>query len=208
MTLVPRSLLPHSGSIVVLNGTSSSGKTSLAKALQAVAPEQYLHVQLNAYRDMEPVGYFSRERSEAWPMRVAALCRAMHSTVIEFSGHGQNVIFDHVMSSDAWHYLLEDFQDQRLFLIRVHCDVEELLRREQARGDREHGLRSRRRSAFTKTESTISQSILRIRALRSAPPLYFNGCSRTHDPLHSPRCAPGMLRSNPSFKRTRLRRSA
>jgi chloramphenicol 3-O phosphotransferase len=73
-------------------------------------------------------------------MRVAALCRAMHSTVIEFSGHGQNVIFDHVMSSDAWHYLLEDFQDQRLFLIRVHCDVEELLRREQARGDREHGL--------------------------------------------------------------------
>jgi len=140
MTLVPRSLLPHSGSIVVLNGTSSSGKTSLAKALQAVAPEQYLHVQLNAYRDMEPVGYFSRERSEAWPMRVAALCRAMHSTVIEFSGHGQNVIFDHVMSPDAWHYLLEDFQDQRLFLIRVHCDVEELLRREQARGDREHGL--------------------------------------------------------------------
>jgi len=64
----------------------------------------------------------------------------MHSTVIEFSSHGQNVIFDHVMSPDAWHYLLEDFRDQKLFLIRVHCSVEELLRREQARGDREQGL--------------------------------------------------------------------
>jgi len=140
MTPIPRSLLPRNGSIVVLNGTSSSGKTSLGKALQALAPQEYLHVQLNAYRDMEPVGYFSRERSETWPMRVAALCRAMHSTVIEFSDHGQNVIFDHVLSPDAWHYLLEDFQGRRPLLIRVHCEVEELLRREQARGDREHGL--------------------------------------------------------------------
>ena len=70
------------------------------------------------------------------------------------------------------------------------------------------GWRSPRRSAFTKTETTISQSILRIRALRDRPPLYFTGCSRTHSPLHSPKCALGMLRSNPSFKRTRLRRSA
>jgi len=64
MTLVPRNLLPNNGCIVVLNGTSSSGKTSLATAVQAVAPEQYLHVQLNAFRDMEPVGYFARERSD------------------------------------------------------------------------------------------------------------------------------------------------
>ena len=133
-------MLPHGGSIVVLNGASSSGKTSLAKALQTVAPQEYLHVQLNAYRDMEPLGYFSRERSETWPMRVAALCRAMHSTVIAFSDHGQNVIFDHVMSPDAWHYLLEDFQDHEPFLIRVHCEIEELLRRERSRGDRDHGL--------------------------------------------------------------------
>jgi len=132
MTTIPRNLLPHSGSIVVLNGTSSSGKTSLAKALQIVAPQEYLHVQLNAYRDMEPLGYFSRERSGAWPMRVAALCRAMHSTVITFSDHGQNVIFDHVMSPDAWHYLLEDFQANEPFLIRVHCEIDELLRRERS----------------------------------------------------------------------------
>ena len=141
MTLVPRGALPNTGAIILLNGTSSSGKTSLAKALQSALPQrQYLHVQLNAFRDMEPPGYFSRERAAAGPLRVAALCRAMHATVAEYAAHGQNVIFDHVLSVDAWHYLFEDFSDQRLHLVGVHCTAEELVRREQARGDRPHGL--------------------------------------------------------------------
>ncbi len=104
MALVPRNVLPGIGKIVLLNGASSSGKTSLARELQA------------------------------------ALCRAMHATVAEFAAHGQNVIFDHVLSVDAWHYLFEDFRKQTPFLVGVHCSVEELVRRERARGDREHGL--------------------------------------------------------------------
>ena len=140
MALVPRNTLPASGSILLLNGTSSSGKTSLAKALQAALPQQYLHVQLNAFRDMEPVGYFSREQAASGSLRVAALCRAMHATVAEFVAHGQNVIFDHVLSAEAWHYLFEDFREQTPYLVGVHCSIEELVRRERARGDREHGL--------------------------------------------------------------------
>ena len=140
MALVSRNALPRSGRIVLLNGTSSSGKTSLAKALQVALPQQYLHVQLNAFRDMEPVGYFSREQAASGSLRVAALCRAMHATVAEFAAHGQNVIFDHVLSVDAWHYLFEDFLKQSLYLVGVHCSIEELVRRERARGDREHGL--------------------------------------------------------------------
>jgi chloramphenicol 3-O phosphotransferase len=64
----------------------------------------------------------------------------MHATVAEFAAHGQNVIFDHVLSDDAWHYLFEDLNEQRLYLIGVHCSIEELVRRERARGDREQGL--------------------------------------------------------------------
>ena len=140
MTLVPRSALLGVGTILVLNGASSSGKTSLGKALQAILPQQYLHIQLDAFRSMEPRGYFHRDQAAAAPLRVAALCRAMHATVAEFAAHGQNVIIDHVLSADAWHYLFEDFCEQKLFLIGVHCSVEELLRREHARGDREPGL--------------------------------------------------------------------
>jgi chloramphenicol 3-O phosphotransferase len=139
-TLVPRSALPSGGTIVLLNGTSSSGKTSLAKALQTMLPQQYLHVQLNAFRDMEPAGYFSRGHAASSALRVAALCRAMHASVAQFAAHGQNVVFDHVLSADAWHYLFEDFQEQQLYLVGVHCSVEELVRRERTRGDREHGL--------------------------------------------------------------------
>jgi chloramphenicol 3-O phosphotransferase len=140
MTLVPRSALIESGNILVLNGTSSSGKTSLCKALQAILPQQYLHIQLDAFRSMEPSGYFSREQAALAPVRVAALCRAMHAAVAEFTAHSQNVILDHVLLADAWHYLFEDFCDQRLYLIGVYCSNEELLRREHARGDRKPGL--------------------------------------------------------------------
>lgn len=140
MTLVPRGTLIKPGNILVLNGTSSSGKTSLGKALQAILPQQYLHIQLDAFRSMEPSGYFSREQTALAPLRVAALCRAMHATVAEFAAHGQNIIFDHVLSADAWHYLFEDFCDQRLYLVAVHCSDEELLRRECARRDRKPGL--------------------------------------------------------------------
>lgn len=141
MALVPRNDLPGGGSIILLNGTSSSGKTSLAKALQSALPQhQYLHVQLDAFRGMEPAGYFGVEQAAAGPLRVAALCRAMHAAVAQYADHGQNVMFDHVLSDDAWHYLLEDFREQRLYLVGVQCAVEELVRREVARGDRPHGL--------------------------------------------------------------------
>ena len=140
MPCVPRIPRPGCGTVVLLNGTSSSGKTSLAQALQADPASQYLHVQLNAFRDMEPLGYFGPAHAAAGPLRVAALCRAMHAAVAEFAAHGQDVIFDHVLSADAWQYLFEDFQGQRLFLVAVHCPVEELVRRGRARGDREIGL--------------------------------------------------------------------
>ncbi len=140
MTFIPRSALVEAGNILVLKWTSSSGKTSLGKALHASLPQQYLHVQLDAFRSMEPRSYFHRDQADVGPVRVAALCRAMHAAVAEFAAHGQNVIFDHVLSSDAWHYLFEDFHGHRLYLIGVHCCVNELRRREHARGDREPGL--------------------------------------------------------------------
>jgi chloramphenicol 3-O phosphotransferase len=138
---VPTSSLPPGGRIVLLNGTSSSGKTSLAKAMQNAARSQYLHLQLNAFRDMEPVGYFNPAQPELVALRVAALCRAMYAAVLEFAAHGQDIIFDHVLSPDAWRYFFEDFEGvESLHLIGVHCPIEELARRERARGDREPGL--------------------------------------------------------------------
>ena len=42
------------GKIIFLNGTSSSGKSSLARELQRRLPEPFLHLQLDAFIEMLP----------------------------------------------------------------------------------------------------------------------------------------------------------
>lgn len=147
MAPVPRNQLSHPGTVIVLNGTSSAGKTSIARALQARLDAPYHHVQLDAFRAMEPPGYW--EAWEQWApgvldIKLAALCRAMHAAVAELSRHGLGVIFDTVLDkSDVWHYLLEDLAHCPVYLVGVVCSVEELSRREQMRGDRQPGLAAR-----------------------------------------------------------------
>jgi len=133
--------------VIVLNGASSAGKTSIAKALQARLDAPYHHVQLDAFRAMEPPGYW--DAWEQWApgvldIKLAALCRAMHATVAEFSRHGQGVIFDTVIDKpDVWHYLQEDLAHCPVYLVGVVCSVEVLSHREQMRGDRKPGLAAR-----------------------------------------------------------------
>lgn len=147
MAPVPRHLLPDPGTVIVLNGASSAGKTSIAKALQAKLDVPYHHVQLDAFRAMEPAGYW--DGWEQWApgvldVRLAALCRAMHAAVAELSRHGQGVIFDTVLTKrDDWHYLLEDLAGYPVYLVGVACSVEVLSQRERTRGDRAIGLAAR-----------------------------------------------------------------
>ena len=133
---IARAALPRRGHIVVLNGTSSAGKSSVAKALQARRPHQ--HVQLDVFRAMEPAGHW--EHREQWPLRLAALCRAMHASCAAYADHGLHVVLDHALTPDAWHYLVEDLAGHTVYLVGVHCPVDEAARREQARGDRPIGL--------------------------------------------------------------------
>lgn len=45
---------PSCGQIILLNGASSAGKTTLARALQATLEQPYDLVQLDAFEDMTP----------------------------------------------------------------------------------------------------------------------------------------------------------
>ena len=55
------------GNIIFLNGTSSSGKTTLALALQEVLPEPYLHIALDQFRDGMPAKYRGLNSPEGTP---------------------------------------------------------------------------------------------------------------------------------------------
>lgn len=138
---MPITELPHRpyGAVVVLNGPSSAGKSTLARYLCENLIEHHLHVELDVFRHMEPANYWEVEKQEI-EIRLAALCRAINATAATFSRHGQPVIVDHVLSSDAWHYMLEDLVGLPVFIVGVFCSLEILIERELARGDRKIGL--------------------------------------------------------------------
>ena len=144
MPTVPRHTLPATANIFVLNGTSSSGKTSLARALQGRRATPTQHLQLDAFRCMEPNGYWDawdQQDPQLVALKHAALCRAMHAALTEYVRHGVDVIFDTVLwHREDWRYLLEDLDTLPVYLVGVNCGLAELTRREQARGDREIGL--------------------------------------------------------------------
>lgn len=144
MPTVPRHLLPATANILVLNGTSSSGKTSLARALQERLATPTQHLQLDAFRCMEPNGYWDacgQQDPKLEALKHAALCRAMHAALTEYVRHGVDVIFDTVLwHREDWRYLLEDLDTLPVYLVGVNCGLAEITRREQARGDREIGL--------------------------------------------------------------------
>jgi chloramphenicol 3-O phosphotransferase len=131
----------NTGFIILLNGCSSSGKTSLAHALQRAAPDLHLlHVSLDAFRSMEPRDYWATEYRLHWPDRLAALCHAINAATKQFTSYGQNVILDHVLSKEAWNHLIADLGGESMYLVRVHCPLALAEAREARRPDRIPGL--------------------------------------------------------------------
>ena len=130
------------GQIILLNGASSSGKTTLGRALEATLDRPYYLVQLDAFEDMMPRRLMTGTAEEYEALTVCA--RALHRTIAHLSGSGANVIADHVFLDapwfDAW---LDDcvrtLHHLPVLFVGVHCPLDELERREIARGDRDVG---------------------------------------------------------------------
>ena len=144
MSFVSRQALPSAGTILILNGASSSGKTSIAQAIQSLVAEPYHHLQLDTFRAMEPRDNWEggeHQSSAAVALKLAALCRAMNAALAEYSRHGQNAVFDTELSNpDAWRYVVEDLVDLPVLMVGVTCGAAVLAKREHERGDRKSGL--------------------------------------------------------------------
>jgi chloramphenicol 3-O phosphotransferase len=129
------------GLIIFLNGTSSSGKSSIAQALLPILDEPYFHMPVDAFHAM-------RARHAFTPDQLPAVLRrtwmGFHRAVAGMAAAGNNIVVDHIFS-EPWR--LDDclalFTPQNVVLVGVHCPLPELERREQARGDRPPGLAAR-----------------------------------------------------------------
>jgi chloramphenicol 3-O phosphotransferase len=132
--------LHPSSTIILLNGISSAGKTSISKVLQQTMNEPYLQVSIDAFEDMLPDRY-QEAGAFAWEELFPKLLAGFHRSIAALAGAGANLIVDHVMVyREGWASTLADcvavLEPFAVYLIGVRCSLEEAMRREQARGDR------------------------------------------------------------------------
>lgn len=128
------------GRIVLLNGPSRAGKTSVARALAPGLPTPWLVMPVDLFhsiRSRPPQGLLSQDEWESVFRRTRS---AYHRALAGAALAGCDVIGDHVLS-EHWRLteLLELTAEVDVLLVHVTCDVDELERRERRRGDRDFG---------------------------------------------------------------------
>lgn len=124
--------------ILILNGTSSAGKTSIAKHFQEAVTEQWMLITIDSFISM-----FPSTMNEHWAP-LSQFSRSFYKTVALWAQEGYNVILDTVFDSpDCFSNCVESLSQFRVYLIGVHCPLEILIEREKERGDREIGLAQR-----------------------------------------------------------------
>jgi chloramphenicol 3-O phosphotransferase len=141
--------------IILLNGAGSSGKSSIARALQEIAAQPFLHVQMDVFLEMLPGALQESAEGFAYetayqdgkPLVVirtgpagARTLRGMRHAIAAMAGQGNNLIVDDVLCNGEmpeYRALLSDFD---LRVVGVFAPLDILEARERARGDRLIGL--------------------------------------------------------------------
>lgn len=123
--------------VILLNGPSGSGKSTLAEALRErierergerfaiVSIDDFMRISTNEPIYEDDVFEISGE-----------MCACIPEKLRSFDG----VIVDHVITSDRiFRQFTETVRPYALFKVHITCPLEELKRRETARGDRHPG---------------------------------------------------------------------
>ncbi|WP_078547615.1 chloramphenicol phosphotransferase CPT family protein [Litchfieldia alkalitelluris] len=122
----------NKGKIILLNGVSSSGKTSLSKVLVEKLPH-FFHFSLDEFdhiiEKME-----DRQNGRLIPIATETF---YHRNIAMFSDNGVNLIVDHVLHNyQTLDDCLRTLTGYPVLFVGVHCPQKELERRETFRGDR------------------------------------------------------------------------
>ena len=124
------------GRIILLNGTSSSGKTTLARALHAAVDPRFHYYASDQLAD---AGFRPMDVDVRFAWR-EAFFDGFHRSIPSFASAGLDIIVEHIVERASWAEqlatLLTGFD---VFWVGVHAPVPELLRRGKARGDRHAG---------------------------------------------------------------------
>jgi len=131
------------GHVILLNGTSSSGKTTIAKALQEKLTEPYMYVSIDDFFHMYPERFLnptSREEATVLARLIPAVLSGLHRSVGSLAQSGNNVLVDHVLQEDEMlKECIENWVGLDVLFVGVKCPLEIAEQREKERGDRSIG---------------------------------------------------------------------
>ena len=133
---------------IVINGASSAGKTSIAKALQEALSALYLNFSIDSVLYALPPSDLAKMiRGSAIDRReydYDKLVRGYHAAAAGLLAEGNRLILDNAITKAEWKQDLKDrLSGLRSFWIGVTCSLSVLRERERRRGDRALGTAER-----------------------------------------------------------------
>lgn len=129
------------GKIIIINGPSSSGKTTLALALQKQLDIPFLRFSFDLFIDNKVLpGDQIKKGAFSWESIRPSVFQGLHQCVPALATAGNNLIFDHIIETRSWlHNLIQLLSGLDVFFVGLHCSLPELERREIQRGNRRIG---------------------------------------------------------------------
>lgn len=135
------------GTIIILNGASSSGKTTLLEALQDRLELPFLNMGIDKFIWMMPDRYLDRPlwddvlgKATKAGQAGHTLFSGMHHAIVAAARRGNNILADHVLVEKAWVKECAGlFAEMPAYLVGIHCSLEVLEQRERERKNRTLG---------------------------------------------------------------------
>jgi chloramphenicol 3-O phosphotransferase len=130
-----------SGKIILLDGASSSGKSTLAQGLQARLDEPFWHFSIDHLIAADVLPKARIENGEfPWRSLRPQFVDGFRRCLPVLAEAGNNLVVEHIVETEEWmHRLLRLLDQLDVFFVKVHCPLAELERRELERGDRRLG---------------------------------------------------------------------
>lgn len=143
------------GKVIILNGPSAAGKSSIQKSIQKLADEPYVNIGIdNFFNDLFPdehgkLGQKTKKNFEQdlrW-VTIAdnlvylhvgpagkRIVDGMHKAIAAYAKAGNNVVVDYIMYESAWMQdLLHELKGCPIYVVGIHVPLDVLQARERAR---------------------------------------------------------------------------
>lgn len=129
------------GQIIFLHGPSSSGKSTTAEALREIIELPFWRISIDHLRDAGVLPDARMKRGDfRWSDLRAPFFDGFHRSLAAYAGAGNNLIVEHILDTPGWADELKRLlAPYDVFFVGLHCDLDELQRREAIRGDRPIG---------------------------------------------------------------------